>query len=352
MSLATAYLRIGTAPTALMRLSSRIDANLPAPSARAHAFHQPALCHPSNVISQRRDIKCSNILLHADHTLKLADFGLARGVEPPSSSARGAMTTKVITLWYRPPELLLGQKQYGAAVDMWSVGCIAAELWIKRPLFQAANEADQLRNMLKVLGTPAPGSFLANLPDFRSAKDAGVVPTNQAPQLVHHLQRLGLPPDLRKFTARLLDSDPTRRPTAADALRDPYFTRSAPVVDPDRPTAGLRPLSALLDARLDFHEYSSRQRRKAAAAAKGKQQQAGGATGASASTATATTATASTAAAAAGRASAPAPSAQKGERSGSGPAPAPATGPESIGSSRSGYGGVGHAARGPASAER
>ena len=146
---------------------------------------------------------------------------------------------------------------------MWSVGCIAAELWIKRPLFQAANEADQLRNTLKVLGTPNPGSFLATLPDYRSAKDAGVVPSMHPPQLSQHLQRLGLPPDLRKFAIRLLSDDPTRRPSAAEAMRDPYFTRTAPVIDPDRPTAGLRPLSQLLDSRLDFHEYSSRQRRKA-----------------------------------------------------------------------------------------
>ena len=74
----------------------------------AHVLHSCLPFSPKHITIYRRDIKCSNILLHADHTLKLADFGLARAVEPASSSTRGAMTTKVITLWYRPPELLLG----------------------------------------------------------------------------------------------------------------------------------------------------------------------------------------------------------------------------------------------------
>jgi len=91
------------------------------------------------------------------------------------------MTTEVITLWYRPPELLLGQKQYGPAVDMWSVGCIAAELFIRRPLFQAKTSSEQLRNVLKVLGTPTPGSFLATQPDFDRAMRSGLIPKHQPP---------------------------------------------------------------------------------------------------------------------------------------------------------------------------
>jgi len=78
---------------------------------------------------------------------------------------------------------------------------------------------------------------------------------------------MGLPADLRRFACKLLDEDPTRRPSAAEALKDPYFTQSPPVINPDHPTFGLRPLSSMLDTAIDFHEYSSRQRRKAAAAA-------------------------------------------------------------------------------------
>ncbi|CAN0213574.1 unnamed protein product, partial [Phaeothamnion confervicola] len=93
-----------------------------------------------------RDIKCSNLLLDSRHRLKLADFGLARQL----SDAPTDMTNRVITLWYRPPELLLGSTRYGPPVDMWGVGCIVAELIVQRPLFPGKVEAAQLDLIFQV----------------------------------------------------------------------------------------------------------------------------------------------------------------------------------------------------------
>jgi len=86
-------------------------------------------CHRNNVL--HRDIKGSNLLIDNQGNLKLADFGLAR---PYSNENANPLTNKVITLWYRPPELLLGTQTYGPAVDMWSAGCIFAELLYGKPI--------------------------------------------------------------------------------------------------------------------------------------------------------------------------------------------------------------------------
>jgi cell division cycle 2-like protein len=88
-----------------------------------------------------RDLKTSNILMNNRGEIKVADFGMARfcGDPPPSN-----LTQLVVTLWYRAPELLLGTTTYGSAIDMWSVGCIFAELLTKHPLLQGKNEVDQL----------------------------------------------------------------------------------------------------------------------------------------------------------------------------------------------------------------
>jgi cyclin-dependent kinase 12/13 len=99
-----------------------------------------AYCHSKNFL--HRDLKCSNILINNKGQLKLADWGLARFYFADDQSR--LYTNHVITLWYRPPELLLGVEHYGPAVDMWSCGCILGELFVKKPLFQGNQEFDQL----------------------------------------------------------------------------------------------------------------------------------------------------------------------------------------------------------------
>ncbi|KAG2460533.1 CDK12 kinase, partial [Polypterus senegalus] len=96
-------------------------------------------CHKKSFL--HRDIKCSNILLNNRGQIKLADFGLARLYNSEESRP---YTNKVITLWYRPPELLLGEERYTPAIDVWSCGCILGELFTKKPIFQANQELPQL----------------------------------------------------------------------------------------------------------------------------------------------------------------------------------------------------------------
>ncbi|XP_043723877.1 cyclin-dependent kinase G-2-like isoform X2 [Telopea speciosissima] len=97
-----------------------------------------------------RDLKTSNLLLNNRGELKICDFGLARQYGSPLKP----YTHLVVTLWYRAPELLLGAKQYSTAIDMWSLGCIMAELLAKEPLFPGKTEVDQINKIFKTLGTP------------------------------------------------------------------------------------------------------------------------------------------------------------------------------------------------------
>jgi cell division cycle 2-like len=99
-----------------------------------------ALLHSNWII--HRDLKTSNLLMNNRGMMKLADFGLARMYGDPLDP--DGMTSLVVTLWYRAPELLLGAKEYDTAIDMWSVGCVFAELMQKEPLFMGKNEAEQL----------------------------------------------------------------------------------------------------------------------------------------------------------------------------------------------------------------
>lgn len=105
-------------------------------------------CHANFVL--HRDIKPNNLLIAASGELKLADFGLARSFSNPYSP----MSTNVITMWYRPPELFFGAKHYAGAVDIWSVGCVMAELIYRNPYIWADTEIAQVSKMCEALGTP------------------------------------------------------------------------------------------------------------------------------------------------------------------------------------------------------
>eukprot|EP00826_Nyctotherus_ovalis_P018921 TRINITY_DN1574_c0_g3_i1.p1 TRINITY_DN1574_c0_g3~~TRINITY_DN1574_c0_g3_i1.p1 ORF type:complete len:230 (-),score=37.83 TRINITY_DN1574_c0_g3_i1:128-817(-) len=107
-----------------------------------------AYCHSHRII--HRDLKPQNLLIDNSLTVKLADFGLARAFGLPI----GTLTHEVVTLWYRAPEVLLGQKAYSLPVDIWSVGCIFAEMAQRKPLFAGDSEIGQIFKIFKQLGTP------------------------------------------------------------------------------------------------------------------------------------------------------------------------------------------------------
>ncbi|KAF8343161.1 CMGC/MAPK protein kinase [Cantharellus anzutake] len=115
--------------------------------------------HSAEVL--HRDLKPSNLLLNANCDLKLCDFGLARTSTQPTPEASSFLTEYVATRWYRAPEIMLNFKMYTKAIDMWSVGCILAEMISGKPLFPGRDYHHQLSLILDVLGTPSLDDFYA-----------------------------------------------------------------------------------------------------------------------------------------------------------------------------------------------
>ncbi|KAH8295654.1 hypothetical protein KR018_001598 [Drosophila ironensis] len=201
-------------------------------------------CHKKNFL--HRDIKCSNILMNNRGKVKLADFGLARLYN--ADDRERPYTNKVITLWYRPPELLLGEERYGPSIDVWSCGCILGELFVKRPLFQANAEMAQLETISKICGSPVPAVWpnVIKLPLFHTLK-----------QKKTHRRRLRedfefMPAPALDLLDKMLDLDPDKRITAEDALRSPWLKKINP---DDMPTPQLPTWQ-------DCHELWSKKRRR------------------------------------------------------------------------------------------
>ena len=122
-----------------------------------------AYCHHHRVL--HRDLKPQNLLINREGDLKLADFGLARAFGIPVRS----YTHEVVTLWYRATDVLLGSRKYSTPVDVWSIGCIFAEMVNGTPLFKGTSEETQLDTIFRHLGTPNESTFpgISELPDWR-----------------------------------------------------------------------------------------------------------------------------------------------------------------------------------------
>ncbi|KAJ3091094.1 Mitogen-activated protein kinase [Quaeritorhiza haematococci] len=174
--------------------------------------------HSANVL--HRDLKPGNLLVNADCELKICDFGLARGFSETPDANTGFMTEYVATRWYRAPEIMLSFRCYTKAIDMWSVGCIFAELLGGKPLFKGRDYVDQLNQILSILGTPDDetlsriGSERAQL-YIRSLPRMQKIPFSQ---LYPKANALAL--DLLE---KLLKFDPAARITVEEALAHPYL---------------------------------------------------------------------------------------------------------------------------------
>ncbi|MFS8000486.1 putative protein-serine/threonine kinase CMGC-CDK-PITSLRE family [Helianthus anomalus] len=174
-----------------------------------------------------RDLKTSNLLLNNDGELKVCDYGMSRQYASPLKP----YTSLVVTLWYRAPELLLGMKNYSTAVDMWSVGCIMAELLSKKPLFDGSKEPEQIDKIFRTLGTPNDTIW----PGY--SKLPGVKP-NFVKQPYNSLRKkfpvatFTGSPTLTELGFDLLNKfltyDPEKRITAKEALNHGWF-REAPL---------------------------------------------------------------------------------------------------------------------------
>jgi CTD kinase subunit alpha len=195
-----------------------------------------------------RDIKAANILISKSGDLKLADFGLARFFERRKTQD---YTNRVVTIWYRSPELLLGETQYGPAIDIWSAACVLIELFTRSAIFPGdGSEINQLDKIYSVLGTPSRGEWpgIAELQWYPLLR-----PTVRQPSIFVDKYSKLVSPEAFELLQMMFAYDPSSRPTATDILAHPYFTSEEPA--PERPVE-----LALIDG--DWHEYESKALRK------------------------------------------------------------------------------------------
>jgi serine/threonine protein kinase len=213
--------RASTASAASFAMPKYVGGGLPRAVVKWYTYSMLAgiqACHEARIL--HRDIKPQNILLNAAGDLKIADFGLARTYAIPLRP----YTHEVVTLWYRAPEILLGETTYSPAVDVWSIGCIMPEMASGRALFEGDSEIDQIHRVFRVLGHPTEEQwrgvskmtdYRRNMPSFRP---------QDVSQWAGHIDETG-----RDLLLRMLEYDPAKRISAADALRHPYFDDIAAV---------------------------------------------------------------------------------------------------------------------------
>lgn len=179
-------------------------------------------CHSRGVL--HRDIKGSNLLIDNEGILKIADFGLATFYNP---NKKQSMTSRVVTLWYRPPELLLGATFYGVGIDLWSAGCILAELLAGKPIMPGRTEVEQLHKIFKLCGSPAEEYWRKHkLPNATIFK-----PQQPYKRCISETFK-DFPPSSLPLIDSLLAIEPDRRGTASAALNHEFFTTEPHACEP------------------------------------------------------------------------------------------------------------------------
>ncbi|KAK6347118.1 kinase subunit of RNA polymerase II carboxy-terminal domain kinase I [Orbilia brochopaga] len=184
----------------------------------AHQFFSGlAHIHRSGIL--HRDIKSSNILINRHGQLKIADFGLARQYDKLKKDQH--YTNRIITLWYRPIEILLGETVYTTGPDVWSAGCVFMELFTRKAIFQGSNEISQLDIIWNLLGTPS----LSTWPGWKDTAWYSMLrPEHYYKPIFNDRFKRTVPADALALALRIFTYDPKKRPTAEEVLADPYFT--------------------------------------------------------------------------------------------------------------------------------
>lgn len=206
--------------------------------------------HSANVI--HRDLKPRNLLVNSNCDLKICDFGLAR-LDDPDNSDRAIMSSYIATRWYRAPEVILGKKRYGKAVDMWSVGCILAELIGRKPLFPGRDSFHQITLITSIIGTPPPDNDSNNNVNNRTSnkESSSVSDFISALPRKNKLSFQSLFHKSNPLACDLLDHllcfDPDKRYTVEQALKHPYLEELHCEDD--------EPINDTFDAHEFYYEY-------------------------------------------------------------------------------------------------
>ncbi|XP_055723926.1 mitogen-activated protein kinase 14A-like isoform X1 [Salvelinus fontinalis] len=169
--------------------------------------------HSADII--HRDLKPSNLAVNEDCELKILDFGLARHTDDE-------MTGYVATRWYRAPEIMLNWMHYNMTVDIWSVGCIMAELLTGRTLFPGTDHINQLQQIMRLTGTP-PDSVISRMPSHEARNYINSLP--QMPKRNFADVFVGANPLAVDLLEKMLVLDTDKRITASETLAHPYFSQ-------------------------------------------------------------------------------------------------------------------------------
>ncbi len=167
-------------------------------------------------------MKAANILITRSGVLKLADFGLARAFSMSKGPGQpNRYTNRVVTLWYRPPELLLGERNYGPPIDLWGAGCIMAEMWTRSPIMQGSTEQHQLNLISQLCGSISPEGW----PGVEKLElyDKLELPKGQKRKVKERLKHYVRDQYALDLLDKLLTLDPRQRLDADSALCHDFF---------------------------------------------------------------------------------------------------------------------------------